>query len=543
MKKADFFCNYLEVFLMNTNEKHCENCGAACQSNERFCHVCGEPFYLPQAKPARQTRRSLPHFSIPTPKIFARNLVFLVLSSLIFLFSFLPIVKYPLEIEIGKDFEDTVPVEISVFDCVTFLSDTFYFLDEADLKESDLADNIKLLSDELAEIDYDDKSSFTSYEKGLISTVTKDVFRLGLRSEKSPVRPFLITTTVLSLFYVLFAFIVFAVSIWNFVALLLGRPSVYHGLIKCFCFTPVLALIAYFTVDMALSAYSFGGGLGEMAFPIGILVASSVGILYAFITKFISTHGRLSLSSLFMRVITLGMSIALICMLATPMVTMSVNTVFSGRDTKRAVDIGVGAESFWGLELSEDEFEDINDQLGKSVSTKKEFINSFIQSLGNFTIKDIRNGKADSVVSALANYSLVAYCGNNSVFASFIPYLLILAALSAAFIAWQNLVFLAVHRKPFVVPAHVFMHLSTIASLVLGIIYVLFINNRLYLLKLSSSVSASIGAGLILFVAFGIVLSLLSAINTVLPTYRAYASASFESEGEIADIPLQSEAE
>ena len=532
---------------MNTNEKRCESCGAPSQSNERFCHLCGEPFYLPKAKPVRQVKRNTQHFSIPAPKIFARNLVFLVLSSLVFLFSFLPIVKYPLEIEIGKDFEDTVPVEISVFDCVTFLSDTFYFLDEADLKESDLADNITLLYEELSEIDYDDKSSFTSYEKGLISTVTKDVFRLSLRSEKSPVRPFLITTTVLSLFYVLFAFIVFAVSIWNFVALLLGRPSVYHGLIKSFCFTPLLALITFFTVDMALSAYSFGSGfgagLGEMAFPIGILVASSVGILYATVTKFISTHGRLALSTLFMRVITLGMSVALVCMLATPIATISANTLFSGRDTKRIVDISIGAESFWGLELSEDEFEHINDQLGKSANSKKEVINSFVKNLGNFTIKDVRSGKADSVVSTLANYTLIAYCGNYSVFAVFIPYLLILAALAAAFIAWQNLVFLAVHRKPFVVPAHIFMHLSTIASLVLGIIYVYCINSRLYLLKLSSSVSASIGAGLILFVSFGVFLSILSAINAALPTYRAYAPASFEGEGESTDIPLQRDAE
>ena len=507
---------------MNTNEKRCESCGASCQEKQRYCHVCGEPF--PSVETPRPHRKRFsfprPHLTVPSVKVFARNLVFLALSAVIFIFSFLPIVSYPMEFKENSDSEDIVSIDISAFDCVTFLADSFCFLDEVDLKESDLYDEIKDLSKDLSDVDFSDKSSFSSEEKNLLSSLTKTTFRLALRSEDVPVRPFFIVTTVLSLLYIVFAFTLFAISLWNLIALLLGKKSLYHVLIKCFCFSPLLALITFFTVDNAIRAMSFGDGMGQMAFPIGILITASVGILLAAVTKLFSTRSRVSFGKVGARIAVAAMSITLICMLAAPVANMNIDSVFADRAKKREVSVGVSAGSLWAFELSDEEMDDIKDELGNTASSKRAVIKSYIDALEIYTIKEMRSGKADSAVSTVANYSLFAYCGEASIFAVFVPYLLILAALAAAFIAWQSLVFLCVQQSPKVIAAHVAMHLFTVASLVLGIIYVVFINTRIFLSKLGDSFSASIGAGLILAIVFGVLTSVFAAIANLLPTYR-----------------------
>lgn len=509
----------------------CENCGAEISATAKFCMRCGTKVVLaerevPVSAKAEETmtvteteaetsvpkepeekRERKPFFAPGEWRKFARCGAGFLLSILILVFAFLPIVSYKVDEDLIEDFS----YSYSATDYIVFLYDSFLEYDEDELEESALYEKYEDLQEDLQDIieEEDDLEDLDKSQKKLLRRYYVYTTRLLLRS-KGEVSVSVAVAAAVSLAYLIFSVVFFAVASYNLVRCFLRKKEGYTKIVKMISFTPFLAILVFFATKIAkIHAYSYvqpvESAMGSGAK--GIIIVSCVGILLAIAERVISNWKKISVKRMTVNAISVVLATVTICLIFSPVLSASVRAVFDGKSTKRDVTVTLGAESLLAVEMPKESLNERLDDIGSSKSEKKDYLGSEMELFSYYTLREMRAGDADGEMATFLGDTFLAFIGEYATFIVITPYVILAAALFMALAAQKSLAYLCLGESKSGKGAFVGWYLFVLAAIILLVVYIVCINSRMESLKLYSThggVKAGIAVNFIVCAVLGI---------------------------------------
>lgn len=520
--------------------KFCPQCGTKLESDMRFCVVCGarQPEMNAEVEtpiaPARQAEPiTTPTEAVPvaveteaheTPvckklawnrvkganwgKIsgIIRASVIMLAALLMLLTAFLPIFTVsPSGVSARASDMDEVELKISAAQNIVFLFDTLQQLDEEELEDSELADELYELQEELFEqMEADDADDFSDLSDEGMAVFAEYILvglRLGMQSENTATPYSLIALGVLSAAYIVLAVLAFLFALLHLLSAcgVMKRLHFTRTVLSFAVLVPMLlfALQSAMTVFYAEpTAFSLSmTGLSVWTVVLGGLVLASF-VLTAALKKQLPT-----VPQMLKRLPAMAMAIALLCTLSGSVVNTNVKTEFANKSRKSEATMALPAGFFNNLVLSENDYEEYSKWVAETPEEEmNEYFEEYFEDFSWYSKRQFERGDAyDENIHLLIemgapfDFHLVM-----PVF-GIIPVLYILAAVAAALILWQNLVFLAggKYRRWSVILSKILALVAMLGALALAIVYVV-MNNLIYIAEfIPKGYSLSVGAGVI----------------------------------------------
>ena len=445
---------------MSTSENtgiYCRNCGRQCLEGDSFCPSCGLPL-----DPVKSERtHKVVHERKPRSPVasrflsvkFFRNAAILLLSILVLVTAFVPLVQ----VDTGTEINELIGVPLKVefrfsgIDFITFFIDSLHNDTAKEIEESRLCDRL-LDAEAEAERTLDDVTNandLTRDQKQLIERMVHLSLRVMLRSEDAAFAPSLLFSAVTSLLYMMFAVAFFVFALLNLLFHLLGRRDLFTVSLRFLCLVPGATLVLHYAARVWL-----GNTFFHIA-PRGTIVWSVAGALVLVVAVMIiglaTRTVRFRAGAL---VRTLCVSVCAFVMLSVLLLApLSVkltgkfpslmDDILPGETGADASASTVKARLDWSffdsISMTEDGLKDFDAKTFAALSA-----------LSAFKRSDYSRGTmgATAVLHTATAYVLRMATGDGSgmdVFA-FLPVIALLAALAAAWMLGEGLLYLATGR-------------------------------------------------------------------------------------------------
>ncbi len=392
----------------------CPVCGAECTESSRFCNVCGtalsaksvETVVVSHKKEKKREKTALNPLKI---RLLVRNCVLLILSVLLLVSSFLPIIRVDFA-EIEKDAKGLY-YDVSPLESVVLMFNNMQNLDNEELLDTLLYEKITELGEDMEDNDAEKYSDLSNREKRAVRKVIKLFARLSMRSEQNRLGVSVMSAGILSVFYILLAVAAFVLCLLNLLAQLFGWKSLFPFATKLTVISAMLLPVLYFCLYLVLAA-DIGKIGSEKMLKMSAMVIINLCLvgaiaIYLFVERIIVARNTVSLKRSIVNALVITLSIVMLALLFAPTVGVNVNALLENKEKERDVKIDVNTSYFSSFELTEEQIEDMYDSLGKSTDDKIERIESLPGELRYYTATEVKRGEADYLASAMLMTPLV----------------------------------------------------------------------------------------------------------------------------------------
>ena len=404
-------------------QKYCIYCAELLDEHAVFCHACGkrqpdinktdatdESSVIPQelSREDSQLQAEATENRPKKPKKkfivnLVRNSILLLVSIIIFAFSFAPVFNLDFSGYTDKYFNVDLDLSISnsAVDGIIYLFDSAK--EYEDSTDSPLYDKLSDLYDDLSEqiVKIEDVDDLSSREKKqLTESIEKLVvleYRLALQTENTKTNVSHVTIAIISLIYVLITLVCLVFSILNFVCsfgLMKNKQNIFYNIsLSLTCAIPALVLITYTAFYAYMGNFSNKVLMGSGALT--NFIVSVVTIVTLLTLSYIFDSRKVKVSNIVLRSISALLSILVICMCFTPMFTTSVRTIFEGRDSKSVGKIPVYFSFFESFILNESEVDSISNIQNYTDDEKKAYFSEQFDLFSEYKKNEINKGYAD----------------------------------------------------------------------------------------------------------------------------------------------------
>ena len=473
------FCIECGISLSKEEKKGgCPHCGADIIPGSKFCAGCGKSV----------ESKEKPQSKIKTKEEFKNSKTYSkVKSAVIFLFSFLllitafaPIISYEVEL----DEYNTVEMEYTPLEFVTFLVDSMYELDREEIKYDTLYEELEDLRIELQNSGYYDYgSAYLSYDaEEIYVDYTKTATRLAYRSEYVSASPQFIAAAVMALLYVAFCLTFFGISLYVFIKTMMGKNVCFGKAVSLLCLAPFVMIITYYILGGTNSNAYFENS--EILFYLFVAVASLIAEAIVFAKDKINIK----------KAITTGLcvvfSIVVICLSFSTAFVAELRGRYIGSTIDRTAEVEINVEYFQGLEQN-----DISLEEYFSLSYNTDIQKALEQIIKSNTVGEVRDGDADMEVYQLVNLTMYRWMKEPMVLFSATYYMAMAAAILCALAAWRAIVNFCQGKKKTTSLFSIFAIVSTVLYVALILVFIISGNmmiekidlERVYTLSLSGT--------------------------------------------------------
>lgn len=461
----------------------CPGCYERVEENAKFCPQCGynlqksqEPKILCEPKPIAKKRR-LTKESVKSSYayVIAKSSLFLLISALVLLFSFLPILTFEFDDEFGFDRDNAIKISFTPIENTMFLFDSIIENDEEDMKYDSFYDKYEDALDEVQEIT--NSTGLSAKDKKVIEKFAKLTVRLGLRSDTISLSPQFIVLALFSILYVTFAIAFFGMSLYQFVRTLMKKEPSYRLLKIALCLSPFVVLFTYLISKGDYISTTMGCGTPS-------LIITLVGIVIVALDGYILHGNKISLK----KAIASGLCL---CFLVASMF-LAFGSAYGVEITEeRSAKTEFSTVYFQEFEL--------NDKMLKELSqSTKDDIKDGVEDITNsFTIKDIRDGDADMSISMVLSLAVYNWLEDSCVALSAIYYVAMLAGLLFAIAGFMVTASICNDAKvgKAVWALVIIAILLTVAYLVLDIVFIEMVDSIFYRYYLETIIDMKMVAG------------------------------------------------
>ena len=491
---------------------------------------------------------------------FLKMLAILLVSVLLLVAAFLPIIGYSTEEIDGDKLDCEIDFNVSPLRNVIFFFDSLSDKEYDDLEDSDLYDDMEDIYEDLEdEIDVDGrKIELTKKGERYLEKLAYLEIRLGLQSEfKVAKAPFLLGALA-SLAYIAFAVVLFVLSLKNCLAILSGKEVDLKKNLMLLCAAPAAVILNYFASSIATYSMYFDV-MGEKKIGVGTvlgLVFSLLAIAALIVWAIFFDKAKLNLKRLLVRSGILAVAFVALMTLFMPLATVGLEGKFGDRKSKEEVTVVHTAGYFGNLAASDDEkdsWDKANDEGEFYKDDDNEWIDSYgylsrINGYANDEVKEYRDGENQPNCDTRLTY-IFAVDGGYGMFGLLnkIPYLMLLMGMGFGTIMMYQFYLLITDEEKTYARTKMISVASVIAAvLVLGLI-IAFVAMTMSDLDYYTGKGASdnvkvdfdvsVGVGAILSVLFGLVLAATNFVPMV-SVFENNISASVEedSTGEASEI-------
>ena len=335
---------------MDSQEKFCPYCGASVQADSGFCTKCGA---MLTAAEAADNKASANESIVDTVKRKLKSRSFIkvaalaLISVLLLVFAFLPLVRYQYTNVVVIDYDDNeieeydVNVNIGAFNSVGNFFDALQSQSESKLENSalydDIADKSEDLRDEMMDL-YEDEEYFSKEAAKLTEDIVYDSYRLGLRS--SDVSPAISNyiAVVLAIVYILAVIALCGSAVLNLIyelkdidrigGLDILRKDVTVPLFtKLICAVPVIICLLYMLIVSGNSVNNVGSSYfdASMAFTAVLsVILALVGIVGGLVLRVLNKEIVID-KTVKTRVIAAAVALVCLFMICAPLYSVSID--------------------------------------------------------------------------------------------------------------------------------------------------------------------------------------------------------------------------
>ncbi len=436
------------------DNRFCPHCGTELSDAAERCTLCGqllstERVVVRKHKGCRAdggiVRHCLAWLKTHNLPFLIKSALLVVLSTLLLVFAFLPIFEVKASLNsVGLDEEFSF--QISAVDTVVFFADSLQKLDQDDIVNSDLMEDIEVLTKKLTAdlaktVDPNATTvEFTPKQKAMIEDLLYSTVRLMLQSEEVETSFFMIFAMVSSLLYLALTVALLVCSVLNIVFAIWKKRSFFRLSVQLLCAAPVLLLTSYFCI----SPYATSTAMTDAGSLTGIAVWSVVlvfaFVLFLLISRWVAAK-RIPVASLVKNTLALALSFVVICVSFLPVMQTDITRVFAGNTTEKTATASIPVTYYAYLDLNEAALEEID------VFEMDDFTLA-IDGFAAYSLRQVERGEADS-----ENFLLLTGVVGACIKADYIPIFslgfvfAVLLLLSAGIVMMQSLVYLATGEK------------------------------------------------------------------------------------------------
>ena len=440
----------------------CSNCNSEINGSYCFCPVCGAGVKNEARSDGRRKKQA--RGGLFAAEVVKRSFI-LALSILLVVSAFLPMftVKadmYDLEMDVEVD------VEFDAIDGVVMAVDAMHMLNDEEMEESELVST----SDEDI---YQVVMMLLSGKRidKLISDECKSQIRLNLRSEDTPFEPAYIGVALLCIVYMLSAVCALIFSALAFVSLFTDKIRDLHKVsVKTLIAVPLLLVLASMSFVSAYGLVWPNSSMALTAFQTVVLCIVFAVALGLVLYRIFAEGVKYSVGFVMKRCCSLVLAIVVLVAAFLPVIVTTVDTVFDQKEKKVEAHTAVSSAIFSELNLSEDEAKAIV-ETRKTKNAIDQEIKAMYSNISIYKKINYERGEVYENVSILSRLVLGYGLYEISWLFGMGGLCVILAALGATIVIWQNLVALMCEyspRKRWTIPAKVIAVLGAVVVLALS---------------------------------------------------------------------------
>lgn len=511
------YCSKCGLSLVASRKRFCSFCGAESSGIYTNCVRCGNSILVKPKVPATPQKKTQ---SVDINSKLLSTFSLLILATLVFVLSFLPIFKMEAEILNIKNAE----FKINTYQSVALVFDNIQNKSDKALKRTNLYEDIEEYEDDLSDLDISikdgeinlSKSKSTDFSKYLLKS-----YKLSLRSEDTALSSSIVIASLASLTYIVASALALVFAFASFLSCFADVDDYSRFSIGSLFAAPFAAAVAYIGITFATQAGNIGNPIGSLiktdltspalVFTIiatAILVCAKLTITFALKSK------KISLGSVLYNALILTLSILILFSTTFSIVDITIDAKLSGSDDNTEITIPLTAdlyESFNGISSK------TNDEIEELFGTSDFgiYINLLLQAYKNLSIDDLINGDGDALIKTIVSLSVVKNRDNGTgVFASTKTFILLTSVFAALIgaIALYNLTNAKKFSPLITFSASLASTMATLA-IIYNFMCIKKINDAFDSLKLSEICSASIGKGIIFFIIFAVAMVIISSFK------------------------------
>ena len=463
--------------------KTCKICGAELSAADAYCSVCGSKA-IDNEEVVIKTRKASPKYNLP---LLIRSGILLLVSAVMLAFSFLPLVKWRVDLEPYLGIETDINYEQSTIDSIMFFFDSLKEYDEEYIEESELAEEVVELVLDISDADI---KNLSRYEERAFKKILTNVIRLQFMSEDFEPVPGMTAAAITSLLYLIFAAAFFGIALSNMLLVILKKRPIFTVTVAFLCSLPILLLSAYFSISSFEWRPSF-----YITALISIILSLST-ICYLAVERIILTKGA-AYKKIILNSISFTFALVTLCLTFTPILNTKIRTVFDGSTKERETSTSVGIGYFGGLS------ENVEASLDQDTIRETIF-----PMFSEYSKNEVSRGEADLVnhvfLNEIVSYSILDEAHMPFALA-FVVMLLVLVF--SALIASQNLMYLCIGKKsrPIVIASKILCAFFAVIVLGMAIAYSIIANFSVDSLDLTKNYSVSISPSVVVLLVFSVI--------------------------------------
>lgn len=427
----------------------------------------GTAFYAAPAAPApaRVKKPRSPMVGRILSVRFFRNAAILLVSVLVLLAAFLPVVR--LQPDTASYGIKGLEIRYSAVDVMQLFVDHLHSETAEEITDSRLYreyEDVDAAGEEefngIEEVErFDD---LTHKQQLLLVRMIKLLMRLGARSEEAAFSPSLMIAAIASLLYLVFAVIFFVVALLQFFLWLCLGCDIGGAAMRMLCFIPGAVLARRFAFHLFMGN---GADVKMTGSVVAVLVASLVLLVASMVVGLITKELRLRVGSAVRAGLTGVLACVMLCVLLLSPLSVKLTGKFrpssyaNPADTASTVRVKTGWDLFDSISMTDEQIAEVDDKT----------LEDGITALGYFSRSDFTRGKATAVSAlnmAVANaFRLATEDGRGVGIFAFLPVLAFLTALACAWTMEESLLYFAAGGRK--CPTGTFARLAMFAGAIL----------------------------------------------------------------------------
>ncbi len=338
--------------------------------------------------------------------IFIKKAFLLIISALLLVFSFLPIVSYKYEDNFWGylEIEDPIKIKVSPVRNIAFTIDAFLTSpwEYVDDKFDEVADRYE-----------EEYYNLSSKEKQrLLEDLLYLAERQDLQGDHTAKIPFIVGTLV-SLGYIALAGALFVFALRDILAFFKGESFDSKRVLKLLSAIPIASILKYFATSSAMyRTYLFVGADVKVGSGVVLsIVFSILGLIGLMAYSWLFEGLRFDMKRHGSRVITLGLAIFAIMTVFMPVMRMSLTAEFDDGSRETTVKVYYDSGFFGSLDSSEDEISEYQETMEDGyISYRNDTVTdsygylSTINSFGNYSVSSYRSGSNSQYIDSKLEY-------------------------------------------------------------------------------------------------------------------------------------------
>lgn len=508
---------------MNYLTKRCVHCGEKLKYSSNFCSRCGKQQYLNNNMPVVENELD---GKTKWKYVLFTNIFVLLISLLILIFAFIPIVNTTMDIYNIKN----VNVKISTLDSIVLTIDSLQSKSYSEIKTSSLNDKAETIYDKYIVnykyfIDFDELSTKA---KQSISDYAEYTMRLDYQIRNHNPSVLLVTSAIISLAYLIVGVALLVYSIMGILSLTkkirLSPKNMFKRMISHLFAIPML------TIGLLISLY-FNYKINSSVIPaIGFYLLMAICLISFVII--ICTYRNINKNTKKVKytrqIISTIVSVISILAVFLPVLNSKIDVQANPYKNEDATVI-LGVEFFNEIDYSNKALTKYKEFESVKPKEKTEILNVMLDSIKNHSVNAIKEGQANDINNEfiIKTNSSQGLMRLSIIFAN-IPLLYVVAGLCFGAIIWQNMIMFVFGKndRGSMVAGKITSFVFCLISVALIVVFQQFFLFYAEVYKL---------IGYILQIGIGpILLIIMSFINLCLPNkckhYQTYSSTDYIKE-------------